>query len=79
MSMPTPQFGSVLADLLFDFETATALAAAPEDAVARLSQGALHSLTADFGGPLPRLGLHAYADGAALTPKPVRLQLDVKF
>jgi hypothetical protein len=79
MSMPTPQFGSMLADILHDFETESATAERLDDAVERLSLAAMHSVAAQNGGPLPRAGLNAYLEGGAAAPRPVQLMLDVKF
>lgn len=72
-------FGAILRDTITEMEGAEAADLIFEDLIQRLSLDALHAVTVQTGGPLPRVGGHAYQVAAVTPPATVPSQLDVRY
>ncbi len=72
-------FGAVLRETITEMETATAGELVFEDMVQRLSLAAHFVVSAQPGGPLPRVGGYAYRQITVTPPEKSRSQLDVRY
>ena len=73
------QFGAILRETISEMENAEALELAFEDEVQRLSLAAHHALSAQPGGPLPRVGGYAYLKSTVTPPEKTQSLLDVRY
>lgn len=72
-------FGAVLREAITEMETAETTELEPEDVVLRLALAAHYAITAETGGPLPRVGGHAYLNSTTTQPAATQRQLDVRY
>lgn len=76
---PGPTFGAILRETISEMENASVGELAFEDVVQRLSLAAHHALSAQPGGPLPRVGGYAYMKSTVTPPEKTQSQLDVRY
>ncbi|MEP6836203.1 MAG: hypothetical protein ABJB74_22630 [Gemmatimonas sp.] len=73
------QFGAILRDTITEMESVEFAELAFEDVVQRLSLAAQQAITAQSGGPLPRVGGYAYQKSTVTPPATTQSQLDVRY